>query len=146
MSTYGYPDWSPARDYLSGLSGSQVAIEFGQTQQGMGTVYSVAAGKVFVLVRIVSILAVYGDGVNFPGSFIASMQTTKGLSGSGAGFTIIRQTVFTQATNGEHSEVIIDGPIAISGGASGNDIQYQGVVAHLGGWDGSVLIVGVALN
>lgn len=146
MSTYGYPDWSPARDYLSGLSGSQVAVAFSQVVQANSSIYNIPAGKTFVLNSMHSCLTAGTSGVVFPATFSLLVSVNKGFSGAAGIFHLISTMIWLPAIGVQTVVEDITGPMAISGGAAGNDIMYQGSQSNMTGWFGQLLIRGVLLN
>ena len=146
MSTYGYPDWSPARDYLSGLSGSQIIVEWELSAPGAPILYTVGIGKTFVVTRVISCLSGFGNGTNNGAWIKSQILVPNGLSGAEFPFKFFMQALYLGANSGDNSVVVVDGPIAIQGGTAGNDITYTLAQSLTGAISGSATILGVELN
>lgn len=147
MSSVGYPDFFKPRDWLAGLSTEQNLFSSGIAFGGPSTLYTIPAGKVLVLTRLLLQLSVIANAAGTGPSFTEDVTVSRGIDGVSAATSLQKMVLITALGGYANDSYDLPHPVQITAPPGNtNLIQLTGTMNNMLNWGGVVLGYGALLN
>lgn len=147
MSSVGYPDFFKPRDWLAGLGTEQNLFEIGVSVGGPTTLYTIPAGKVLVLTRLLLQVSVIANAAGTGPSFTEDVTASRGIDGASPAVSLQKMVLVTALGGYANDSYDLPHPVQITAPAGNtNLIQVQGSMNNMFNWGGVVLGYGALLN